>query len=104
MSFARFGFPLALALLAAGPLHVRAHEHASEQDEARQAVQSGAIRPLSEILSRLPPGAAAEIVRVKLKRAEGRWVYEMRRMDAQGRLSEIVVDAASGEEIKDDGD
>ena len=104
MSFARFGFLFALALLAASPVCVRADEDAHEQDEARQAVQGGAIRPLSEILSRLPRGEAREIVRVKLKRTEGRWVYELRRVDSQGRVSEIVVDAASGDEMRVEGD
>ncbi len=104
MSFARFGFLFALAFLAATPTGVRANEDANEQDEAHRAVQGGAIRPLSEILARLPRGAADEIVRVKLKKIEEKWVYELRRVDSRGRLSEIVVDATTGAEISEDGD
>ena len=104
MSSSRFGFVLALLLLATGVDGARADGGSSEQDEAHQAVQGGAIRPLTEILSRLPPGVAAEIVRVKLKQRDGRWVYEIRRVDSRGRLSEIVVDAATGADMGEEDD
>ena len=104
MSFARFAFLVAAAILAAGPIGVRADDDALEQDEAHRAVQGGAIRSLSEILARLPPGQAGEVVRVKLKQADGKWVYELRRVDSHGRISEIVVDAATGAKIGEEGD
>ena len=76
----------------------------SEQDEAHRAVQGGAIRPLSEILSRLPPGVAGRD-RPSKAQAEGRkWVYELRRVDSRGRLSEIVVDATTGAEMGEEDD
>ena len=103
MSPAPIGFVLVLALFVAGVDGARADGDFSEQDEAHRAVQGGAIRPLNEILSSLTPGVAAEIVRVKLVQRDGRWVYELRRVDAHGRLSEIVVDAATGAE-KGEGD
>ena len=104
MSPSSIGMVLALALLAAGVNGARADADSSEQDEAHRAVQGGAIRPLKEILSRLPPGVAAEIVRVKLKLRDGRWVYEIRRVDSRGRLSEIVVDAATGADMGEEDD
>jgi uncharacterized membrane protein YkoI len=104
MSLPLIGFVLALALLAAGVDGARADGDSSEQDEAHRAVQRGAIRPLNEILGRLPPGVAGEIVRVKLVQREGQWVYELRRVDSRGRLSEIVVDAATGAEMGEDDD
>jgi uncharacterized membrane protein YkoI len=104
MSFARFGLLLALAVFAVGASGVRADDDAHEQDEARRAVQGGVIRPLSEILARLPPGVAGEIVRVKLKQRDGKWMYELRRADPQGRLSEIIVDAATGAAMSEEDD
>jgi len=104
MSFPRFGVLLLLAALAVGPSAVRADGDAHEQDEAHGAVQRGAIRPLSEIFAKLPRGSAADVVRVKLKLADGRWVYELRLMDAQGRLRDIVVDASTGTERDEGGD
>ena len=94
---------LALTLLAGGVQGARTDDF-SEQDEAHRAVQGGAIRPLNEILSNLPPGVTGEIVRVKLVRRDGRWVYELRRVDSLGRLSEIVVDAATGAKSGEDND
>ena len=76
----------------------------SEQDEARQAVQGGAIRPLNEILAGLSPGVARDIVRVKLERRDGRWLYELRHVDSRGRMSEIVVDAATGAPVAETDD
>ena len=104
MSFARFGSLFALVLLATVSNGVRADEGSYEQDEAHRAVQGGAIRPLSEILARLPGGVAGEVVRVRLKQKEGKWVYELRRVNSQGRLSEIAVDATTGAEISEEGD
>ena len=104
MSFVRFGFLFALVLLATTSNGVRADEDGYEQDEAHRAVQGGEIRPLSEILARLPRGVAGEVVRVRLKQKEGRLVYELRRVNSQGRLSEITVDATTGAEISEEGD
>ena len=104
MSFARFGSLFAFVLLVTVSNGGRADDGGHEQDEAHRAVQSGAIRPLSEILARLPLGVAGEIVRVRLKQEEGKWVYELRRVDSHGRLSEIAVDAATGAEISEEDD
>ena len=104
MSFARFGSLFALVLLVTASNRGLADDGGPEQDEAHRAVQSGAIRPLSEILARLPLGVAGEIVRVRLKQEEGKWVYELRRVDSHGRLSEIAVDAATGAEISEEDD
>ena len=94
--------PLLLALLLAGICvqHAAADDDGSEQDEARQAVESGAVRPLGEILPLPALRAAGEIVRVQLKREHGRWVYELRSVDANGSLHEFSVDAASGADAK----
>jgi uncharacterized membrane protein YkoI len=103
MSASRIAFVLAFAIVAGG-VHGAQADDFSEQDEAHRAVQGGAIRPLNEILSNLPPGVPGEIVRVKLVRRDGRWVYELRRVDSRGRLSEIIVDAATGAEKGEEDD
>ena len=104
MSSFRFILGLALALTAAAPVVARGDGSLSEQDEARQAVQGGAIRPLNEILARLSPEVARDIVRVKLERRDGRWLYELRHVDSRGRMSEIVVDAATGVPVAETDD
>jgi uncharacterized membrane protein YkoI len=86
---------LALSLFFAAPVGCLAEE-ASDQDAARAAVESGAILPLETILARLKGRLPGEIVKVKLEREHGGWVYEFRMIDPQGRWREIAVDAATG--------
>jgi uncharacterized membrane protein YkoI len=85
---------LGLCLFAAGP--VAADGDRRDQDEARAAVESGSILPLETILARLKGRLPGEIVKVKLERERGVWIYEFRLVDPQGRLREIAVDAATG--------
>jgi uncharacterized membrane protein YkoI len=80
-----------------------ADESRRDQDEAREAVQHGAIRPLDEILAKLRDRFPGEIVKVKLEREHGIWIYEFRLLDPQGRLREISVDAATGA-VKESGE
>lgn len=70
---------------------------ARDHDEARQAVEAGEIRPLSDIMSLVRDKFPGEIVRVRLKRERGRWVYEFRIVALGGRLLEIHVDARNGD-------
>jgi uncharacterized membrane protein YkoI len=70
---------------------------ARDQDEARQAVEAGDIRPLREILKMVGGKLPGEIVRVKIERRGGRWMYEFRVVGSNGRLFETYVDARSGE-------
>ncbi|MDR0246804.1 MAG: PepSY domain-containing protein [Burkholderiales bacterium] len=69
------------------------HDH----DEALQAVKSGEIRPLAEILNIVRDKLPGEVVRTELERKEGQWVYEIRVIDNKGKLFEVYVDARSGE-------
>jgi uncharacterized membrane protein YkoI len=92
---------LSVLLFAASP--AVADESRRDQDEAREAVERGAIRPLEEILTKLRARFPGEIIKVKLERERGLWVYEFRLLDPQGRLREITVDAATGD-VTESGD
>ncbi|MGZ5903030.1 MAG: PepSY domain-containing protein [Reyranella sp.] len=85
---------LAAALLAAC---ADAPSLARDHDEARRAVESGEIRPLTEILNAVREKLPGEVVGVKLEREAGVWMYELRVLDDKGRLFEIHVEAHSGE-------
>jgi uncharacterized membrane protein YkoI len=69
------------------------HDH----DRARQALQQGEVRPIAEILQRVEAEVPGEVIEVELerkKRSEGlRWVYEIKLIDPDGRLLEVLVDA-----------
>jgi uncharacterized membrane protein YkoI len=95
MSWLRHALVALSVLLSAAPPAL-ADESRRDQDEAREAVERGAIRPLEEILAKLRERFPGEIVKIKLEREHGLWVYEFRLLDPQGRLREIAVDAATG--------
>ncbi|MDR0250147.1 MAG: PepSY domain-containing protein [Burkholderiales bacterium] len=84
----------AVVLAGSGIVPVAAsHDH----DKALQAVKSGEIRPLAEILDIVQDKLPGEVVRVKLEQKEKQWVYEFRVVDSKGQLFEAYVDARSGE-------
>jgi uncharacterized membrane protein YkoI len=90
---ARIGLLTGCALLllpAAGPAAPRDH------DAVRRAVESGDVRPLAEIMARLRDKLPGEVVGVEVERKDGRWMYELRAVDRQGRLFEVYVDGKSG--------
>ena len=68
-----------------------------DQDAARQAVESGEIRPLADILAAVRGKLPGEVVGVEIESKKGHWIYEFRVLDGKGRLFEVYVDARSGE-------
>jgi uncharacterized membrane protein YkoI len=94
---------LAISVLLAAASAAPADESRRDQDDARAAVKSGAIRPLEDIVAGLRDRIPGEIVKIKLEREHGRWVYEFRVLESQGRLREVTVDAATGA-VTDAGD
>ncbi len=68
-----------------------------DQDAARQAVESGEIRPLADILAAVRGKLPGEVVEVEIESKKGHWIYEFRVLDRKGRLFEVYVDARSGE-------
>jgi len=68
-----------------------------DQDAARQAVESGEIRPLADILHAVRGKLPGEVVGVEIESKNGRWLYEFRVLDGKGNLFEVYVDARTGE-------
>ncbi len=82
-------------LLAAAPAHAD-----SDQDRARAAVQAGQVLPLKTVLERLERDHPGQVLEVELEREDGRWVYEVKLLQAGGRLVKLELDADSGEVLK----
>jgi len=82
-------------LLAAAPAHAD-----SDQDRARAAVQAGQVLPLKTVLERLEREHPGQVLEVELERDDGRWVYEVKLLQAGGRLVKLELDADSGEVLK----
>jgi uncharacterized membrane protein YkoI len=92
---------LALAVTAAWPQAALADER--KQDELHRAVERNEIRALADILAAVRDKLPGEVAGVEVERKNGRWIYEFRVVDSQGRLFEVNVDARSAtiERIKE---
>lgn len=85
-------FPLALLLAI---LPAPASGESGDHDRVREAVTSGEIRPLADILDAVRGKLPGEIAGVEIERKSGRWMYEFRVFDQSGRLFEVYVDGQS---------
>ena len=68
----------------------------SDQDRARAAVQAGKVLPLKSVLERLERENPGQVLEVELEQEEGRWVYEIKLLQAGGRLGKLELDATTG--------
>ena len=87
-------FALAL-VLAAAPANAD-----SDQDRARAAVQAGQVLSLKTILERLEREHPGQVLEVELEQEDRQWVYEVKLLQAGGRLVKLELDASTGELIK----
>jgi hypothetical protein len=116
-SFAvRFSGPLALILASSGvPAHEvprsgdrpagwpRVHDWEDEDrshDRARRATEAGEILPIAEIYERARREQSGRVLEAELERSHGRWIYELKILDPQGRLHELKLDGATGKILK----
>jgi len=75
-----------------------------DHDQARRAFREGQVRSLSDILATVKDQLGGEVIDVGFEREGSRYVYEIKVLDASGRLREVYVDAASGEIMKVEDD
>lgn len=80
------------ALLCSGPAFADSHQ----QDAVRKAVESGAIRPLAEILNDVRGQLPGDVIGVEIEHKSGLWLYEFDVLDGSGRLFKVDVDARNG--------
>ena len=92
-----------LTLLLLLPLPSTVHADDDEDHErARAAMLRGEALPLDEILARLPLREGERLIEVEFEREDGRWVYELEFIGADGRVRELEVDALSAAILEDD--
>lgn len=92
---------LAATLLAALP--ARADDDDDDDDDhdrARRAVEQGRALPLRVVLDQVERQFQGRAVNVELVREHGRLIYEIRLLQADGRVVKLEVDAASGAVLK----
>ena len=72
-----------------------------DHERARAAVQAGEVLPLPALLERLQRRHPGQVLELELERDAGRWVYELKLLRHDGRLSRLKVDARTGEPLDD---
>ncbi|MBP7241396.1 PepSY domain-containing protein [Amaricoccus sp.] len=68
-------------------------------ERALGAVQRGEIKRLSDILPGIEAEFGGRAIETEIETDDGRWVYEIEILTADGRLFEVDVDAVTGEVI-----
>ena len=89
---------LAVALLCASAWPVAQAD--DDHEQAHRAVQAGEVMPLRGVLERLEREHPGQVLDVELERDGGRWIYEIKLLQAGGGLLKLEVDAASGQVLK----
>lgn len=66
---------------------------AVDHDLARRALESGRVLPLSTVLDKLAREVPGQVLKVEFEREAGRFVYEIRLLQDDGRMAKLEVDA-----------
>lgn len=94
-------FALILLLFVAlpGPL-AHAGEHRSDHDVAREALERGDVLPLRSVLDLIERQYEGQVVEIEFEHDDGRFIYEVRLLQNDGRVIKLEVDAADGRVLK----
>ena len=76
--------------------------HGADHDRAREAVERNAARPLVGVLREVEGRYQARMVALEFGPEEGRLVYNIELITSAGQIIEVVVDAETGNIIRDE--
>ncbi len=68
-----------------------------DHERARAALRAGEVLPLATLLERLQRSHPGRVLEVELERDDGRWVYEVKLLRADGQLLKLALDARNGD-------
>lgn len=71
-----------------------------DHERALQAVQSGQVLPLAKVLALVEREHPGQVLEVELESQAQGWLYEIKLLQPDGRLSKLKVDARTGEILK----
>ena len=69
----------------------------AQDNRARDAVRSGQVRPLGQILGAVRGQVPGELLDAQLANSGGRAVYQLRFLDSAGTVRRVTVDANTGQ-------
>lgn len=69
----------------------------SDHELARQALQQGKVLPLRTVLDRVERTHHGQVIKVEFEHDDGRFIYELRVLQADGRVLKLKVNAVDGQ-------
>ena len=87
---------LALGVLAAGAPQAGQGDH----ELARQALQQGQVLPLRQVLDQVERTYQGQVLKVEFEHEDGRYLYEIRLLQRDGRMAKLKVDAVDGQVLR----
>jgi hypothetical protein len=97
---ARWAACCLLALCALAGHGGAAASNNGDHERALQAVQSGQVLPLAKVLSLLEKAHPGQVLEVELESEGQAWLYEIKLLQPDGRLTKLKIDARTGEILK----
>ena len=87
--------------LAAGLPWAASRAGDDDHERARQALAEGLVLPLSTVLAKLQEqGWPGQVLKVEFESEHGRYIYEIRLLQADGRVVKLEVDAHNAQVLK----
>ena len=90
---------LTACALALPALPVAAHDH-DEHERARQALEQGRVLPLTSVIAKVEREHPGQVVKIEFEEDDGRYIYEIRLLQRDGRMAKLKVDAVDGRVLK----
>ena len=88
-----FAFALVLGALVPGQA-LRADD--SDHELARDALQQGRVLPLRQVLDKIEREYQGQVLKVEFEHDDGRFLYEIRLLQQDGRMAKLKIDAVDG--------
>lgn len=87
---------LAVAAATAGPAAQAAERGHGDHDLARQALERGQVLPLRTVLEKVEREYQGQVLKVEFEHDDGRFLYEIRLLQQDGRMAKLKIDAVDG--------
>lgn len=73
---------------------------AGDHDRARSAVEAGEVRSLGQILPGVRSRFPGRVLDAKLQQRKGAWLYRLKILNRDGKVTKVTVDARTGAVLK----
>ena len=87
---------LAVAAATAGTAAQAAERGHGDHDLARQALERGQVLPLRTVLEKVEREYQGQVLKVEFEHDDGRFIYEIRLLQQDGRMAKVKIDAVDG--------